>query len=179
MTATAYQVMQQHDRLTVTVPPSSLFASWIGLAIFLVLPISFLLVLHSAKRSEENLRAKYPGHDSRNFDKRLRAGYIAFVTIAICAPLFFLAVGYTQGSIVLDRATNRAIVRSKMTAFLPSRLQSVDLNSVTGATLDYKPNSRRIRLKVANGSDLAYPVWSDRAGQDEAVDAINHFLEVH
>jgi hypothetical protein len=28
-----------------------------------------------------------------------------------------------------------------MTAFLPAQLRSVDLNSVTGATLDHKPNS--------------------------------------
>jgi hypothetical protein len=171
--------MQQHDRLTVTVPPSSLFASWIGLAIFLVLPISFLLVLHAAKRSEEKLRTQYPGHDSRSFEKRLRAGYVAFAAITIGTPLFFLAVGYSKGSIVLDRVTNRATVTTKMTAFLPSQLQSVDLTSVTGATLDFKPNSRRIRLNVTNGPDLAYPLWSDRAGQDKAVDAINHFLEAH
>ena len=42
------------------------------------------------------------------------------------------------------------------------------------AILDQKPNYRRMRLKVFQGDDLAFPVWSDRAGQQEAV---NQFLQ--
>ena len=175
----AYRVVQQPDRLTIAVPPSSLFASWIGLIIFLILPISFYLVLRTARHSEERLRAQYPSHDSNDFDRRYRLTRSGFWVISICAPLFFLAVGYSSGSIVLDRSTNRAIVTSKMTAFLPSQLRSVDLSSVTDAILDEKPNSRRIRLEVSHGQDLTYPMWSDRAGQEEAVNAINRFLAAH
>ena len=63
-----------------------------------------------------------------------------------------------------------------MTAFLPARSQTVSLGNVDHATLDAKPNSRRIRLEMNHGSDVAFPIWSSRGGQDEAVRAINAFL---
>jgi hypothetical protein len=175
----AYRVVQQPDRLVVTVPPSSLFASWVGLAIFLILPISFYFVLRSVKNSEQRLSAQYPSRDSSDFGRRYHIARTSFVMISIGAPLLFLTVGYSSGSIVLDRTANQASVTSKMILFLPSTTHSVDLNSVTSATLDEKPNSRRIRLEVSRGRDLAYPMWSDRAGQEEAVNAINRFLVTH
>ena len=54
---------------------------------------------------------------------------------------------------------------------------TVPLNSITDATLDEKPNARRIRLEVTQGQDLAFPIWSDRRGQQEAVDAIKQFVQ--
>ena len=83
---------------------------------------------------------------------------------------------YTSGSIDLDRSTNQATMTGRMTAFLPAQKHSVDLSSINNAVLDEKPNSRRIRLVVSRGRDLAFPIWSSRAGQDEAVEAINEFL---
>ncbi len=64
----------------------------------------------------------------------------------------------------------------KMTAFLPAQHHAVPLATITDATLDEKPNSRRIRLEVTHGQDLSFPIWSDRAGQQEAFNAINQFL---
>ena len=97
--------------------------------------------------------------------------------IGVGAAIFFYAIGYTSGSITLDRSTNTATMTGKVTAFLPAQHRTVALDSIADATLDEKPNSRRIRLEVTHGQDLAFPVWSDRAGQQEAVDAINRFLQ--
>lgn len=176
----AYHVVQQHERLVVTAPPSSLFASRLGLGIFLLLWISLFWGMSAAKRSMEKLHRKYPQtFDAKNAEKRLRLGYAISTVIGIGTPLLFLAVGYTSGSITLDRNSNRATVTAKMTAFLPSQEHSIDLASVTGAILDEKPNARRIRLEASRGPDLTYPIWSDRRGQEEAVEAMNSFLKAH
>ena len=99
------------------------------------------------------------------------------VLAGVGGALFFWAVGYTSGSIELNRSTNTATITGRMTAFLPAQHRTVSLQSVAEATLDQKPNSRRIRLEVDQGQDLAFPIWSDRPGQQEAVDAINQFLQ--
>jgi len=174
-----YRVIQQHDRLIVAVPPSSLFASWVGFGVFLILWLSIFFTLHSVKRMNEKFRRNPLTYRLQDSGKSLRLGYTIGTIVAIGAPLLFLALGYTSGSIVLDRSANRASMTSKMILFLPSTTRSVDLNSVTDARLDQKPNSRRIRLEVAHGRDLAYPMWSDRAGQEDAVNAMNQFLGLH
>jgi hypothetical protein len=179
MLDSAYRVIQQHDRLTVAVPPASLFASWVGIGVFLILWLSIFFTLHSVKRMNEKFRRNPLTYRSQDGGKSLRLGYTIGAIVSIGAPLLFLALGYTSGSIVLDRTANRASMTSKMVLFLPSITRSVDLNAVTDARLDQKPNSRRIRLEVSHGRDLAYPMWSDRAGQEEAVNAMNQFLGVH
>ncbi len=90
--------------------------------------------------------------------------------------LLFWAVSYSSGSIVLDRSSNSAVVQARMTFFLPAQTQSTRLDNIERAVLEYKPNARRIRLIANHGSDLAYPLWSGRPGQQEAVNAINSFL---
>lgn len=161
MLDSAFRVIQQHDRLVVSAPPTSLFASWLGLGIYVFVLICLLLVL------------RYIKHLMGQIDNLI---YVVFGLVLILGPLLFLAIGYNSGSIVLDRATNRAIVRSRMVLFLPAQTKSIDLSSVTDAILDGKPNARRIRLEAADGSDLGYPIWTDRPGQKEAVIAINRFL---
>ena len=87
----------------------------------------------------------------------------------------FSLIFYNGGSIDLDRRADLATMRAKMTAFLPAQTGSVPLSEVTEATLDFKPNSRRIRL-ITDDADLGYPIWSDRRGQEEAVRVINRWL---
>lgn len=162
MLESAFRVVQQQDRLVVSAPPTSLFASWLALGIYIGILLFFLLVLRHIKQLLGEIDAFL---------------YKVFGAVVILGPLFFLAIGYNSGSIILDRASNRATVRARMMLFLPAQAKSIDLSSVTNATLDGKPNARRIRLETAHGSDLSYPIWSDRSGQKEAVIAINNFLK--
>ena len=108
---------------------------------------------------------------------KIRLSYYIGAAVTFGAPLLFYCIGYTSGSLDLDKSTNKVSLTAKMTAFLPAQTRTIGLDSVQSAVLDYKPNSRRIRLNVSNGQDLAYPIWSDRPGQQEAVDAINLFLQ--
>ena len=85
-------------------------------------------------------------------------------------------IAYSSGSTELDRRSNLATMRAKFTAFLPAGTGSIPLSSVDQATLEAIPNARRIRLIANNGKDLAFPLWTSRAGQAEAVGAINRFL---
>lgn len=96
---------------------------------------------------------------------------IGFFSIGVWSLL-----AYSSGSIELDRRTNLATVRAKMTAFLPAETASMPLSAVDEATLESQPNARRIRLVGNGGEDLAYALWTSRAGQAEAVRAINRFL---
>jgi hypothetical protein len=102
---------------------------------------------------------------------RIIATAVTFGVLAV-----FWLIAYSGGSIELDRHANRATMRAKFTAFLPAETGSVPLSAVGQAMLDAKPNAKRIRLVTNNGEDLSFPLWTDRAGQAEAVRAINRFL---
>lgn len=174
----AFQVIQKNpDHLTIAAPGSSLFGAWLFILCILLFPLLFGLVSRSAKRSNQTLRNKYPDQAIPDITPRLHLLYVVGGLSTFGIPILFWAIGYTQGSLDFDRSTNRATITSKMTAFLPVREKTVELVSIEKALLDQKPNSQRIRLATTSGSDLAYPIWSDKPGQQEAVTAINHFLE--
>jgi hypothetical protein len=170
-------VGQGSGHLLVSAPGTSLFGPlWIiGIPIFMLL-VAFL-VAGSLRRNYVKNVAKYPQLTIKSVEPNIRFCYRLFSVIGVGGAIFFWALGYSSGSIELDRSTNTATINGKMTAFLPAQHRTVPLQSVTNATLDYKPNSRRIRLEVSHGQDLAFPIWSDRDGQDKAVDAINQFLQ--
>lgn len=158
------------DHLMISVPGTSLGSSWISV----VLIAFFLLLAYTTSRSVRRIYvAEKTPMELRAYVWRYR---IIVMTIGLAGLGAFWLLGYSSGSIELDRETNRAMMRSKTTAFLPAQKQSVPLSAVERATLDMKPNSTRIRLITREDSDLGYPMWSDRPGQTEAVKAINHFL---
>lgn len=170
-------VEQGSGHLIVAAPGTSLFgAGWVVGFLAGSLLLAFLIA-GSVRRNSIKLAAKYPQLSIPSPAKNIRLIYRITPAAGIVAALFFYAVGYTSGSITLDRSTNTAALTARMTAFLPAQHRTVALQSVTGATLDEKPNSRRIRLEVSGGHDLAFPIWTDRPGQEEAVDAINRFLQ--
>jgi hypothetical protein len=167
----AYRIAEESaSRLVISVPGASLLAGWLGCTLGVIL----LLTVYLTSRTVARVTAveKSP-EQAAQFVLRYR---IAGVAITAGALLFFWAVSYSSGSITMDRATNQAVVQAKMTAFLPAQTLRAPLADVQSATLDTKPNSRRIRLLTNSGSDVGYPMWSSRTGQDEAVSAINHFL---
>ncbi|MGO4212665.1 hypothetical protein AB4043_17800, partial [Terriglobus sp. YAF25] len=94
----------------------------------------------------------------------------------VLALALFWAASYTSGSIALDRSAGTVAMQWRMSLFLPVRTNTGELKDLEEAVLDTKPNSGRIRLVARTGRDLAYPIWSHRSGQDEAVRTINQFL---
>ncbi len=161
---------QTSNHLTVSAPGAFLLSPLLALAIVAF----FTLILYSASRSARRVlvSSKTPAELSSYLMRfRLIGSGIGLASLGL-----FWLISYNSGSIVLDRAENVATMRTRITAFLPARQRSVLLDTVERAILDYKPNARRIRLVVSRGGDLAYPIWSDRPGQQEAVAAINAFL---
>lgn len=176
--SSAFQAVQDSPRhLVVSSPGSSMFGAWFLLICLIFFPAIFGLIGRTMKKQDSKLRMQYPNSGIAPVSRKVYLVYLIGSAIAIGAPMFFWAIGYTSGSIDLDALTNKATVRAKMMAFVPAQTRTIDLSLVDRATLDYKPNSRRIRLTTLDGSDLAYPIWSDKPGQQEAVVAINHFLE--
>ena len=175
-----YTALQQGSgHLLVSAPGTSLFGIWwlIGIPCFSV--ITAALIQGTLQRNYAKSVRQYPQLTIKPPTQDIRSMYGLFTVVGIGAALFFWAVGYTSGSLDLNRSTNTATMTGRMTAFLPAQKRTVPLNLVTDATLDKKPNSRRIRLEVTHGQDLAFPIWSDRPGQAQAVDAINQFLGVN
>lgn len=167
----AYRVTEMTpDHLLITVPGSSLFSSWV--------PVMLLaIVLFTVYGTSRTVRRMYRQEKS---PEELRA-YVWRYRIIRAAGSFaglgvFWLLGYSSSSIELDRHSNLATMRAKFTAFLPAETGRVPLSEVAEATLDEKPNARRIRLVTNDGAGLGYPLWTDREGQEEAVSAINLFL---
>ncbi len=171
MSSSAYQIVERApDHVVISVPGSSLLSGWLLAGLLLI----FLAVAFLSTRS---IKRFYADEKSEaDIARIVRRNYLFAAGIPVGFCIFFWAVSYTSGSIRLNRATNQAAMESKMTAFLPSRTRTVPLSQVQEAILDEKPNSRRIRLLVEHGSDLAYPMWTGRDGQDAAVTVINDFL---
>lgn len=169
----AFQVTEASgSRLVITIPGWSIFLGWTGIILAAVLVTAVFTTSRTVRRVMAYDRSP---EQLDKFVSNYRAGGLA---ITIGGLLLFVLLGYSSGSIMLDRATGIASMRAKMTAFLPSQTLSMPLQDVESASLDAKPNSRRIRLFARSGHDLGFPLWSDRAGQQEAVNAINSFLGV-
>ena len=167
-----FQIFDQTPaRITISAPSASLLSPWL----VLFMSAFFLLILYSASRSMHRTltSSKSPAELSAYM---LRFWVIGSGILLGALGLFWL-ISSNSGSIVLDRGANMATVRAKMSALLPAQSRTVPLDIVQSATLDFRPNARRIRLLVDHGSDLAYPIWTSRPGQEEAVAAINAFLE--
>jgi hypothetical protein len=127
-------------------------------------------------KQEAGFRVRYPELPPRDVDTSVRKMHRMAALITAGAVAAWIMLSYTRGSIDLNQNSGIATMSAKMTMFLPSQTQTAPLSSLTGAVLDYRPNARRIRLTASNGNDMSYPTWSDRTGQKEAVQAINHFL---
>ena len=157
-------------RLMVVAPSTSLVSMWL----VIILVVLFFVIFYTTSRTVRRVltASKTPAEVSSAV---LRYRLLGVAILAGFLGLFWL-VSYNSGSIVLDRTTNTATLRVKMTFLLPARSQTTRLDNVERAILDYKPNARRIRLLAHHGHDLAYPIWTSRPGQLEAVDAINTFL---
>ena len=170
-TMTAYRVTQATpNHLLITLPGASLAPLWF---LLLLLAILLFTTYGTSRTVKRVLQSQKTPAELRAYISRYR-----MVGTAIsfgCIGLFWL-ISYSSGSIDLDRSANRVTMRSKMTAFLPAQTLSIPLAEVDHAIVDYKPNSARIRLVTHNNGGLGYPMWSGRRGQEEAVDAINHFL---
>lgn len=171
---TAYRVTQATpNHLLITLPGGSLAPLW-----FLALLLAILLftTYGTSRTIKRGLQSKKTLVELRAYILRYRVigTAISFGSIGL-----FWLISYSSGSIDLDRTANRATMRSKMTAFLPAQTLSIPLADVDHAIVDYKPNSARIRLVTRNNDDLGYPMWTDRRGQEEAVNAINHFLHLN
>ena len=160
---------QSASRLRIVAPGWSFMQSWIGLVI-LLLP---LVIIYTTSRTVRRVYAmeRSPAEVAAGLARYRLAG---LALLAVAVGLLWM-LSYTRGEIDFDRGTNVVTMRSKMTVFLPERVQTAPLSSVEEAWLDTKPNARRIRLLRHHGPDLAYPVWSDRPGQQQAVEAINAF----
>lgn len=140
---------------------------YFGLLIFLM--FGTYLASRSVRRVFQ--QEKSPA-ELRAYVWRFRLMLMAFcLGVLGLLSLFF----YNSGSIDLDRRTNLATMRAKMTAFLPAQTGSVPLSEVSEATLDFSRGTQRIRL-ITNDADLGYPLWSDRRGQEQAVRVINQWL---
>lgn len=166
-----FQIIHESpNRITVLAPGTSLLSPWLVLAIILFFALIFFSADHSARRV---LAVSKTSAELSSYMLRFR---LIGLGIAAGSLALFWVISYSSGAIVLDRDSHTAVVRAKMTAFLPAQSSSIALEDIASATLDYKPNARRIRLVADHGNDLAYPIWSDRRGQQEAVRAINAFL---
>jgi len=167
----AYRIVEEGtNRLVISVPGASLLSTWLATTLGIILLLTIYLTSRTVARV---IALEKSPQETAAYVLRYR---LFGVLISAGALLLFWAVSYSSGSITLDRGKNQAVMQSKMTLFLPVQEHSISLSSVQSATLDSKPNSRRIRLVVSHGNDLGYPMWSSRPGQDEAVDAMNRFL---
>lgn len=166
-----FQILSETpNRITILAPSSSLLSPWLALVI-----VAFLaLILFSAGRSTRRVLAS--SKTPAELSSYMLRFWIIGAGIGVGSLVLFWLISYSSGSIVLDRTQNVATMSAKMTAFLPSQSRSVPLESIQRATLDDETNAYRIRLVVVRGNDLSYPTWSDRSGQQEAVEAINQFL---
>ena len=153
MTATgAYRIADATpDHLMITVPGTSLGSSWIS-----VILIAFFLVLaYTTSRSVARVyRAEKTALELRAYVWRYR---IIVVGIGLAGLGAFWLLGYSSGSIELDRGVNRVTMHSKRTAFLPARTRSLPLSVIERATVDIKPNSARIRLSLAKTATSVIP----------------------
>ncbi len=171
----AFQVTESSaTRLVITAPASSMLLSWIGMLLAVVLIMAVLGTSVTVRRVMAYDRTP------EQLASYVRTYRVIGLAGTVGILLLFAALFYSSGSIILDHATGTASMRAKMTAFLPAQTVSMPLRDVESATLDAKPNSRRIRLLARSGHDIGYPLWSNRPGQQNAVDAINNFVrETH
>ena len=169
----AFQVRESSaTHLVITAPGSSMLMSWLGMFLTVLLVVVVLTTSRTVRRVLATDRS--PEQVStyvRNYRIIGLAGTAGIL-------LLFTGLFYSSGSIVLDRGTGIASMSAKMTAFLPTQSVSMPLGDVERASLDAKPNARRIRLFARSGHDIGFPLWSSRPGQQDAVDAINSFLQV-
>jgi len=159
------------DHLLITVPGSALGWPWLYVFFFVLFVVVTYTTSRSVRRAQRPL-AKSP-EELNAYVRRYRiiGSVLSFAGIGA-----FWLIAYSSGSIELDRRNDLATVRAKFTAFLPAETASMPLSMVNEATLESQPNARRIRLIGNSGKDLAYPLWTSRAGQAEAARAINRFL---
>ena len=161
---------QSANRLRIVAPGWSFVQSWITLVVLAVIcPILFF-----ALRSIRKVTAmdKNPAQvDAIMARERL----LGFGLVAVSLSVLW-TLSYTRGEIDLDRGANVATMRSKMTVFLPEQVQTAPLNSLDEAWLDARPNAQRIRLLRRHAPSMDYPIWTDRPGQQQAVQAINAFV---
>jgi hypothetical protein len=165
-------VTQTADQLVITMPGSSLLIGWMAFAI--AAPV--LLIFYLTSRTVARVTALE--HTPAEVTQTVLRYRLFGLGVTAAALLIFWAVSYSSGSIQLDRTSGQAMMKSRMTVFLPAQTQSRPLPQVSEAVLDQKPNSRRVRLLVHDGADLAFPVWTGRTGQDAAVQTINAFLRM-
>jgi hypothetical protein len=173
----SFEVLQDRPgHLFVHAPASILLGCW-GVGFFVLLS---LVVWWRAgvtlRKQEAGFRVRYPELPPRDIDTTVRKMHRMATLISAGAVVAWVVLSYTSGSIDLDQTSGVATMSAKMTMFLPPQTQTAPLSSLTGAVLDFKPNEGRIRLTASNGNDMSYPTWSDRSGQQEAVQAINRFL---
>ena len=161
---------QSASRLRIIAPGWSFVQSWVTLVMLAVIAPILFFALRSIRKMSALDKSPEQVAAIMSRERLLAVGLIA-VSLSI---LWMLS--YTRGEIDLDRGTNLVTMRSKVTVFLPEQVQTAPLNSVEEAWLDAKPNSRRIRLLRRHGPAITYPIWTDRPGQQQAVDAINSFV---
>jgi len=168
---TAYRVTQATpNHLLITLPGASLAPLWF---LLLLLAILLFTTYGTSRTVKRVLQSQKTPAELQAYISRFR---MVGTTISFGSIGLFWLISYSSGSIDLDRSANRATMRAKMTAFLPAQTLSIPLAAVDHAIVDYKPNAARIRLVTQSNDDLGYPMWSDRRGQEEAANAINHFL---
>jgi len=156
--------------LLITAPGSALGWPWLYIFFFVLFVIITCTTSRSVRRAERPLIAP------EKLDAYVRRYRVIMMGGSFFGLVAFWLVAYSSGSIELDRRDNLATMRAKFTAFLPAETGSMPLSAVDQAILDHQPNARRIRLISKSGADLAFPLWTGRAGQAGAVRAINRFL---
>ena len=172
-----FEVLQDKPRHLLIHAPGSILLGFWGVGFFVLLSlVVWWPAAVTLRKQEARFRVQYPELPPRDVDTTVRKMYRMAALITAGAVAAWMLLPYTSGSIDLDQSSGVATMSAKMTLFLPAQTQISPLSSLTGAVLDYKPNARRIRLTASNGNDMSYPTWSDRSGQKEAVEAINHFL---
>ncbi len=177
MSASAYHLTYPSaSQLQVVVPGGSLFSSWLICAILAILLLVFIPCALTPVRMYKRQPLTFPNKTLPQVKEFALKLFFGMTAGSILLLAFIWAASYSSGSIVLDGTNDTASMTAKMTLFLPGKTVSRNLHDVDRAVLDSAPNSRRIRLVTKDGADLAYPMWSNRHGQDEAVNAINRFL---
>jgi hypothetical protein len=158
------------DHVLIIMPGSSLGWPWFHVFFFVL----FVLVTYTTSRTVR--RVERPLIAPEKLDAYVWRYRAMMMGICFFGMGVWWLIASSSGSIELDRRANIATMRVKMTAFLPTSTGSIPLSAVDEATLESQPNARRIRLISNDGEDLAFPLWTDRGGQAEAVGAINKFL---